>query len=155
MFLGGSLVCFWTFSPSCPICLLVKFLHIFSISCSLSSGKQHKPNTQKTHAHTYRRNPKKKRTPPVRSLGNAGPEISESPPAVFSLAPRLRCRFRGCVIYVHADVRMSCFALRHPLRARGAVNSGTSCPGGERNQPQWWNRRVNVSYNTWRIHRQV
>lgn len=50
------------FSPMSLIFVLFEFLYIFSISFSSSSGKQHKPNTQKTHEHTYRRNKKKKQT---------------------------------------------------------------------------------------------
>lgn len=65
---------------------------------------------QKTHADTYQRNQKrkeKKKKTLVHSLGNMDPKISESPPAVFSLAPRLCCWFRGYVIYVYADMCIS------------------------------------------------
>lgn len=64
-FFGGRLWfvfgCSPLFSPTSLIFVLFKFLDIFSVSFSLSSGKQHKPNTQKTHEHTYRRNQKKTR----------------------------------------------------------------------------------------------
>lgn len=77
--------------------------------------------------------PPQKKSPSVLSLGNAGPEISESPPAVFSLAPRLRRRFRGCVIYVHADVCVSvctCACLCVSSRAFPVPVFG---PAGQRN----------------------
>lgn len=52
---------------------------------------------------TKKKNPKML----VHSLGKAHLKISESPPAVFSLAPQLCCRFRGYVIYVYADMCIS------------------------------------------------
>lgn len=124
------------FVCGCSLSLMsLKFLHKFSFSLLWKN--------RETHARTYQRNPKrKKKKMLVHSLGNVDPKISESPPAVFSLAPRLCCRFRGYVIYVYADVcisqrsrqlgwaEFSCFGPRHCLLARWAVKSRTLCHRG-------------------------
>lgn len=150
-FLGGELwfVCGCS-QPSPPFSLmsfffflLFKFLHKFSIS-SLWKTEQTK-HAENTCTHLSAE-PKKKRKEKektlVHSLGNVDPKISESPPAVFSLAPRLCCWFRGYVIYVYADMcisqhsrqlswaEFSCLGPRHCLLARWAVKSRTRCHRG-------------------------
>lgn len=128
LFLGASLVRFWMFPPPCSH-LLVKFLRIFLhflVLCPLENSTN---QTRRKHVHTLIGGTQKttKKSPSVLSLGNAGPEISESPPAVFSLAPRLRRRFRGCVIYVHADV---CVPVRVCVYRAGLFLFGSSGPPG-------------------------
>lgn len=91
-----------------------------------TSQTKHAENTC-THLSAEPKPPPPKKSPSVLSLGNAGPEISESPPAVFSLAPRLRRRFRGCVIYVHADV---CVPVRTCVYRAGLFLFGSSGPPG-------------------------
>lgn len=140
-----ALVCLWMLSalsslffnvPRLPIIQIP--LHIFHFFSLENRTNQ----TCRKHMHALISGTKKKNKTIVHWLGNVDPKISESPPAVFSLAPRLRCRFRGYVIYVYADMcisqhsrqlswaEFSCFGPRHCLLARWAVKSRTLCHRG-------------------------
>lgn len=131
-------------SPPCSIMSFVfplfQFLHIFSISFLWKTEPTKHAGNTCTHLSAEPKKPQQKTL--VHSLGNMDPEISESSPAVFSLAAQLRCRFRGYVIYAYADMwisqhsqqlswaEFSCFGPRHCLLARWAVKSRTLCHRG-------------------------
>lgn len=103
VFLGSGLFVD-ALSPLLPVLSCPSSSHYFNSSTYfpfLFSGKETEPTKHAentcTHLSAEPKKPNKKML--VHSLGNMDPEISESSPAVFSLAAELRCRFRGYVIY--------------------------------------------------------